>query len=142
MLCQECLGYTGLMLSVCLSSPIVGIFAIWMILRVTGMNVITQENVGKEGQTFRGWVEAENSQRTPRGSLHRRENPTDSGSLETRTVRCFKVGRVRCSLVAQRIKDLVLSLQQPGSVLCHGFSPWPGTYICHGGVQKRKEKVN
>ena len=28
--------------------------------------------------------------------------------------------------MAQQVKDLALSLQQLGSVLWHGFNPWPG----------------
>ena len=34
----------------------------------------------------------------------------------------FAEGR---SLVAPQVKDLVLSLQQLESLLCHGFDPWP-----------------
>ena len=28
--------------------------------------------------------------------------------------------------MAQRVQDPALSLQQPGSLLWHGFDPWPG----------------
>ena len=32
------------------------------------------------------------------------------------------------SLVVQQVKDLILSLQQFGLLLCHGFSPWPENF--------------
>ena len=31
-------------------------------------------------------------------------------------------------LVSQWVKDLVLFLQQLGSLLCSGFDPWPGNF--------------
>ena len=34
----------------------------------------------------------------------------------------------RISLVVQWVKDLVLSLQQLGSLLRHGFDPWSGNF--------------
>ena len=40
------------------------------------------------------------------------------------------------SLVAQWVKDLALSLQQFGSLLWHGFGPWPRISMCHGSDQK------
>ena len=32
------------------------------------------------------------------------------------------------SLVAQQVKEPALSLQQLGSLLWHGFDPWPGNF--------------
>ena len=32
------------------------------------------------------------------------------------------------SLVAQQVKDLMLSLQWLGLLLWHGFDPWPGNF--------------
>ena len=34
----------------------------------------------------------------------------------------------RCSLVAQWVKDQALSLQWLGSLLWHGFDPYPGDF--------------
>ena len=44
------------------------------------------------------------------------------------------------SLVAQWVKDLALSLQHFGSLLWHGFNPWPLTSIRCGGKKKKKMK--
>ena len=35
---------------------------------------------------------------------------------------------LRHSLVAQKVKDLVVSLQQLRSLLWYGFNPWPGNF--------------
>ena len=44
-------------------------------------------------------------------------------------------------VVAQRVKDPALSLQQLRSLLWHRFDPWPRTFkCCRCGQKKRKEK--
>ena len=40
----------------------------------------------------------------------------------------LKVVNVESSLVAQQLKDLVLSLQQLRSLLWHSFNTWPGNF--------------
>ena len=44
------------------------------------------------------------------------------------------------SLVAQQVKDLVLSLQQLGSLLWCGFDPWPRNFHMSREQPKEKEK--
>ena len=46
----------------------------------------------------------------------------------------------RSSLVAQQVKDLALSLQQPRSLLWHGFDPWPGNFHTPQARTKKKKK--
>ena len=46
----------------------------------------------------------------------------------------------RSSFVAQWIKDLVLSLQPPGSLLWCGFDSWPGNFHMLRAQPKRKKK--
>lgn len=51
---------------------------------------------------------------------------------------------VKSSLVVQGTKDLLLSLQQPRSLLCWWFVPWlrnfdmPRTAVCHEWGQKKR----
>ena len=42
--------------------------------------------------------------------------------------------------MAQQVKDLVLSLQQLGSLLWHGFDPWLGNFHILWEWQKKKKK--
>ena len=44
------------------------------------------------------------------------------------------------SLVAQQVKDLVLSLQWLGLLLWHGFDPWPENFYILWAQQKKKER--
>ena len=44
------------------------------------------------------------------------------------------------SCVAQQVKDLVLSLQKLGSLLCHGLIPSLENSTCHRCSQKKKKK--
>ena len=42
---------------------------------------------------------------------------------------CKKINSNFCSsLVVQQVKDPMLSLQQPRSLLWHGFNPWPRNF--------------
>ena len=50
----------------------------------------------------------------------------------------LRIKWVRSSLVAQGIKDLVLSLRWLGLLLWHGFDPWPGN-ICMWWVWPEKK---
>lgn len=45
------------------------------------------------------------------------------------------------SLAVQPVKDLVLSLKQLGSVLWHGFNPWPGNFHMTWVQPKIRNKV-
>ena len=36
------------------------------------------------------------------------------------------------------VKDLALSLLWPGSLLWHGFDPWPENFCMHGTAKKKK----
>ena len=45
-----------------------------------------------------------------------------------------------CSLVAQRVKDPVLPLQQLKCLLWHGFDPWPGNFRMPWVGQKRRRR--
>ena len=47
----------------------------------------------------------------------------------------------RSSLVAQWVKDPVLSLQRLGSLLRCRFSPWPRNFTCHKYGQKKSSYV-
>ena len=40
----------------------------------------------------------------------------------------FKINRHRSSPVAQKVKDLALSLQWLGLLLWSGLDPWPGNF--------------
>ena len=42
--------------------------------------------------------------------------------------------------MAQWIKDLALSFQQLGSLLCHGFDLWPGNFYRLWAQPKKKRK--
>ena len=42
--------------------------------------------------------------------------------------------------MAQKVKDLVLSLQWLGSLLCCGFSPWPRNFHMPQAWPKKKKK--
>ena len=42
--------------------------------------------------------------------------------------------------MAQQIKGLVASLQWFGSLLGHGFNPWPGNFHMSGARPKKKKK--
>lgn len=44
--------------------------------------------------------------------------------------------------MAQWVKDLVLSLQQLGMLLWHGFHPWPGTFHMPWVQPKKKLLVS
>ena len=51
-----------------------------------------------------------------------------------------KAKEYRSSLVAQQVKDLVSSLQQLGSLLWHGFDPWPRNFRMWQVWQKKKPR--
>ena len=56
-------------------------------------------------------------------------------------LRKFKRKNIRSSLVAQWVKDPVLSLQWLGLVPCHGFDPWPGDFhVPQVWPEKKKKK--
>ena len=42
--------------------------------------------------------------------------------------------------MAQQIKDLALSLQQPWSLLWNRFNPWPGNFYTLQAQPKKKKK--
>ena len=45
--------------------------------------------------------------------------------------------------MAEGIKDLVLSLQQPRSLLWCEFHPWPGNFhMPHAQPKKKKKQIN
>ena len=44
--------------------------------------------------------------------------------------------------MAQRVKDLVFSLQWLGSLLRHGFDPWPGNFCMPQVWEKTKKKIH
>ena len=43
--------------------------------------------------------------------------------------------------MAQGVKDLALSLQQFGSLLWHGFDPWPGNFRMPQVLPKNKKQL-
>ena len=49
-------------------------------------------------------------------------------------------GREGRSLAVQWVQDLVLSLQQLGSLLWRRFDPWPGNFHVPPQLRKKKEK--
>ena len=46
------------------------------------------------------------------------------------------------SLVAQWVNDLTLSLLCLGSLLWHGFDPWPRNFLMPWAKKKKKAKIN
>ena len=52
----------------------------------------------------------------------------------------FFIVRRKRSSVVQRVKDLVLSLQQFRSLLWHKFSSWPGNFHMTGARLKKKKE--
>ena len=43
--------------------------------------------------------------------------------------------------MAQQVKDSVLSLLWPGSLLWQGFDPWPGNFFMLQALPKKKKKT-
>ena len=60
------------------------------------------------------------------------------GMVTARTVPVTINKHMGNSLVVQRVKDLGLSLQQLGSMLCCGFDPWLGNFRVLRGWRKTK----
>ena len=52
-----------------------------------------------------------------------------------------KITILQTSLVAQQVKDPVLSLVWLGLLLCFGFSPWARTSACHRHGQNKTNKL-
>ena len=56
--------------------------------------------------------------------------------------RIGRIGRSRNSLAAQKVKDLVLSLQWLRSLLWHGFNPWPRSFCMPQERSEEEEAKN
>ena len=67
-------------------------------------------------------------------SVNKQEKPKSLRQCRNTVIEGQEGARVknensRISLATQQVKNLALSLQQLGSLLWHGFDPWPGKFF-------------